>query len=313
MRVLVAADMEGITGIDDFRVCSPPHWAAYNVGCELMTDEVLVAVAALRDAGIDDVVVGDWHMVGANIRRDRLPADVPTHPIADLVTPDGDPSISTAAHGPVDAAVLLGQHASGNSKRGFSSHTLTWGMSVFLDGLPMSEAQIFAQAFAAEETPVLVVAGDDVMLEELGTGEFDDAQLIPTKRALDRARAVSVPTPVAHDQIAAAISRSVEAKISAPPLRDYPAELVVTMDDEELLRRRIGSPEELLQGTAEAFMNSKIAFPYRVVRRIFPAHRDSDCRSVARRLCALALMPIVRRAEVTYLADAGLTAPGGAW
>lgn len=310
MRVLIAADMEGITGIDDFRVCSPTHWMAYNVGCELMTDEVLVAVAALRDAGVDDVVVGDWHMVGANIRRDRLPADVPVHPIADLVTPDGDPSISTAAHGPVDAAVLLGHHASENSKHGFSSHTLTWGMSVFLDGLPMSEAQIFAQAFAAEDTPVLVVAGDDVMLEELGAGEFDAAQLIPTKRALDRARAVSVPTPVAHDRIAAAISRSFDAKTAAPPLRDYPAELVVSMDGEELLRQRIGSPEELLHGTAEAFMKSKIARPYRLVRRIFPAHRGSDWRSVARRLCALALMPIVRRAEVTYLADGGLMAPG---
>lgn len=312
MRVLVAADMEGITGIDDFRVCSPTHWTSYNVGCELMTDEVLVAVAALRDAGVDDVVVGDWHMVGANIRRDRLPADVSAHSIADLVTPGGDPSISTAAHGPVDAAVLLGQHASENSKRGFSSHTLTWGMSVFLDGLPMSEAQIFAQAFAAEDTTVFVVAGDDVMLGELGAGEFDDAELIQTKRSLDRARAVSIPTAVAHDRIAAAISRSFDAQIAAPPLRDYPAELVVSMDGEELLRRRIGGPKELLQGMTEAFLQSRIARPYRVVRKIFPARRGSDWRLVARRLCALALLPIVRRAEVAYLADGGLMAPGGA-
>ena len=38
-----------------------------------MTDEVLVAVEALRAAGVERISVGDWHMVGTNIERERMP------------------------------------------------------------------------------------------------------------------------------------------------------------------------------------------------------------------------------------------------
>jgi D-aminopeptidase len=48
MNVLIAADMEGIAGIDDCGDCLPSHPASYARGRRLMTDEVLVAVEALH-------------------------------------------------------------------------------------------------------------------------------------------------------------------------------------------------------------------------------------------------------------------------
>ena len=50
MKVLIAADMEGIAGIEDYGECLPSHAAAYARGRRLMTDEVLAAVGALRAA-----------------------------------------------------------------------------------------------------------------------------------------------------------------------------------------------------------------------------------------------------------------------
>ena len=41
--VLIAADMEGIAGIEDYGDCLPSHPAAYARGRRLMTDEALVA------------------------------------------------------------------------------------------------------------------------------------------------------------------------------------------------------------------------------------------------------------------------------
>jgi len=35
-----------------------------------MTDEVLVAIEALRAGGAERISVGDWHMVGTNVERD---------------------------------------------------------------------------------------------------------------------------------------------------------------------------------------------------------------------------------------------------
>ena len=53
MNVLIAADMEGIAGIDAAGDCLPAHRAAYAHGRRLMTDEVLVAIDALRAGGVE--------------------------------------------------------------------------------------------------------------------------------------------------------------------------------------------------------------------------------------------------------------------
>jgi D-aminopeptidase len=74
VNVLIAADMEGIAGIEDYRDCLPSHPAAYARGRRQMTDEVLVAIEALRAGGAERISVGDWHMVGTNVERERMPA-----------------------------------------------------------------------------------------------------------------------------------------------------------------------------------------------------------------------------------------------
>jgi hypothetical protein len=84
MNVLIAADMEGIAGIEDYRDCLPSHPSAYVRGRRQMTDEVLVAIEALRAGGAERISVGDWHMVGTNVERERMPEGVAVRPIADL-------------------------------------------------------------------------------------------------------------------------------------------------------------------------------------------------------------------------------------
>src|SRR6476619_7751285 len=98
--------MEGIAGIEDYRDCLPSHPAAYARGRRQMTDEVLVAIEALRAAGAERISVGDWHMVGTNIERERMPAGVEVRRIADLALTEADASMSRAAGGgKVDAVV----------------------------------------------------------------------------------------------------------------------------------------------------------------------------------------------------------------
>jgi len=124
--VLIAADMEGIAGIEGYGDCLPSHPSAYARGRKLMTDEVLVAVKALRDAGVDRISVGDWHMVGTNVERERMPEGIEVRSIADLALAEADPSIARAHGGPLDAVVMIGHHARTTSPRGFSSHTFVW-------------------------------------------------------------------------------------------------------------------------------------------------------------------------------------------
>ncbi len=153
MNILIAADMEGIAGIDDSGDCLPSHPSAYASGRKLMTDEVLVAIEALRKGGAERISVGDWHMVGTNIERERMPAGVEVRPIADLALAEADPSMTKANGGPLDAVVMLGHHASTPNPRAFSSHTFIWEMEVLLDGESLSEVQVYAQGLAAEGIP----------------------------------------------------------------------------------------------------------------------------------------------------------------
>lgn len=306
MNILIAADMEGIAGIEDCGDCLPSHPAAYARGRRLMTDEVLVAIEALRAAGAERISVGDWHMVGTNIERERMPAGVEVRPIADLALAEADPSMTKANGGPLDAVVMLGHHAATPSPQGFSSHTFIWEMEVLLDGESLSEVQVYAQALAAEGIPVLVASGDRWLLEELGEGELGDAELVATKEGLGRARARSRDIASVHRELADAIAAAMAAgsTLRPPPARSYPAELRITAEGEELARTTVAAPDDLLTAIATVFRSSQVSREYRQLAKLLPAGHDSRARAIRRRLGSIVATPVMRSKERRWLARA---------
>jgi D-aminopeptidase len=301
MNVLVATDMEGIGGIDDYRECLPSHPAAYARGCRLMTEEALAAIEALREGGVEGrISVGDWHMVGTNLERDRLPADV--RPIADLALDEAEPTMSKAHGGRLDAVVLLGHHASTRNPRGFCSHTFVWEMEVTLDGDPLNEVQVYAQALAAEGVPVLVASGDRWMLEELGADELGGAALVPTKEGQGRARARSYDLRASRAELAAAISAALARMPVPPPARSYPAELRIVFEGEELARRTVAGAADLLVEIAAVFRGSpQVEREYRQLAKLLPASSPSRMRRAHRRLGAVLATPAMLGKERGWL------------
>ena len=302
MNVLIAADMEGIAGIDDYGDCLPSHPAAYSRGRRLMTEEVLVAVDALREAGVERISVGDWHMVGTNIMRERMPAGVEVRPIADLALVEDDPSFTKAAAGPLDAVVMIGHHASTPNPRAFCSHTFVWEMEVLLDGESLSETRVYAQGLAAEGIPILVAAGDRWMLEELDEGELGSARLVTAKEGQGRARAQSRDVGAVRAELAEAIRAALAAPMSPPPTRSYPAELVITAEGEELVRTTVAEPADLLGTIATVFRTSQVSREYKQLAKLLPAGHESHLRDLHRRLGGLLATPVMRSKERQWLA-----------
>ena len=305
MNVLIAADMEGIAGIEDYGECLPSHPRAYARGRRLMTDEVLVAVEALRAGGVEGISVGDWHMVGTNVERERMPAGVEVRPIADLALVEAEPSMTKAHGGPLDAVVMLGHHARTPSPRGFCSHTFIWGMEVLLDGEQLSEVQVYAQGLAAEGIPILVAAGDRWLLEETDEGELGSARLLATKEGEGRARARSTDPTTAHNELRSAIGAALAAPQQAPPARSYPAELVVRVEGEEIARTTVAEPADLLTEIATVFRTSQVSREYRQLAKLLPPDHDSRPRALQRRLGSLLATPVMRSKERQWLAAAG--------
>lgn len=302
MNILIAADMEGIAGIDDYGDCLPSHPSAYARGRRLMTDEVLAAIEALRAGGAERISVGDWHMVGTNIERDRMPAGVEVRPIADLALVEADPSMTKANGGPLDAVVMLGHHASTPNPRAFCSHTFIWEMEVLLDGESLNEVQVYAQGLAAEQIAVLVASGDRWMLDELGEGELGGARLVAAKEGLGRARAHSRDIGLVRSELADAIATAMEAAPQPPPARSYPAELRIVAEGEELARTTIASPGELLTAIASVFRSSQVSREYRQLAKLLPSGHDSRGRALQRRLGSIVATPVMRSKERSWLA-----------
>jgi D-amino peptidase len=303
VNVLIAADMEGIAGIEDYGDCLPSHPRAYARGRKLMTDEVLAAVEALRAGGAQTISVGDWHMVGTNVERGRMPAGVEVRPIADLALAEADPSMTKAHGGPLDAVVMLGHHARTPSPQGFCSHTFVWEMEVLLDGEQLSEVQVYAQGLAAEGIPVLVAAGDRWLLEELNEGELGSARLLATKEGQGRARARSKDPAAVHAELAEGIAAALSGPLQSPPARSYPAELVIRVEGEEIARTSVAEPGELLTAIATVFRSSQVSREYRQLAKLLPADHDSRLRSLQRRLGSLLATPVMRSKERAWLAS----------
>jgi D-aminopeptidase len=303
VNVLIAADMEGVAGIEHYGDCLPSHPRRYARGRRLLTDEVLVAVEALRDGGAGTISVGDWHMVGTNVERERMPAGVLVRPIADLALNEAEPSIAKAHGGPLDAVVMIGHHARTPSPRGFCSHTFIWGMEVLLDGEQLSETQTYAQALAAEGIPILVAGGDRWLLEETVEGELGSARKIVTKEGLGRARARSLAPAAAHAHLREAIAEAMAGPLQPPPARSYPAELVIRVEGEEIARTTVADPADLLTEIATVFRAPQVSKEYRQLAKLLPPE-SSPLRSLQRQAGSLLATPVMRGKERAWLATA---------
>jgi D-aminopeptidase len=302
VNVLIAADMEGIAGIEDYRDCLPSHPVAYARGRRQMTDEVLVAIEALRAGGAERISVGDWHMVGTNIERERMPAGVEVRPIADLALNEDEPSMAKAHGGPLDAVAMIGHHAKTPSERGFCSHTFIWGMEVLLGGDSLSETQTYAQALAAEDVPILVAAGDRWLLEGMREGELGSARLVTTKEGEGRGRASSIEPADAHVALRDAIAGALAGPLGPPPARDYPAELVIKVEGTEIARTTVADPAELLTAVATVFRTSQVSKEYRQLAKLLPSGHDSRLRALQRRAGSLLATPTMLGKERDWLA-----------
>jgi D-aminopeptidase len=302
VNVLIAADMEGVAGIEHYGACLPSHPAMYAEGRRQMSDEVLVAIEALRKGGAGRIAVGDWHMVGTNVERGRMPAGVEVRPIADLALVEAEPSMAKANGGPLDAVVFVGHHASTPNPRAFCSHTFIWEMEVLLDGESLNEVQVYAQGLAAEGVPVLAATGDRWMLEELNAGELGDASLVATKEGLGRGRARCYDPAATHAELAAAIGAALAGSPAPPPAREYPAELRILAEGEELARTTVAEPAELLTEIATVFRTSQVSREYRQLAKLLPSEHGSRPRAVRRRLGSLLATPVMRAKERRWLA-----------
>lgn len=157
MRIVLSADMEGISQIrdlDELLAWRPQYW---ETGRARMTDDVVAAATGLLQGGATEVVVLDNHFSGnpCNVIADRLPAGarIATWNVFDL------PALA------VDGMLQVGYHPRRNVA-GFAPHTYVPGLRLSIGDEDIGESH--GRAWAAN-TRLLGIIGHAAHGDTLGS------------------------------------------------------------------------------------------------------------------------------------------------
>jgi D-amino peptidase len=227
MQVLIAADMEGISGVVHWDQVDPKH-KEYDRFRKLMTGDVNAAVRGAYEGGAGEVVVADGHNAGRNILIEEL------DPRARLNS--GSPSPFAMVQG-VDAgphgAMFIGYHARVGSQNAILDHT--WSSSVvagvWLNGQPVGEIGWNAAVCGHFEVPVLLVSGDQTACAEAAE-LMGEIETVAVKQAGGRMAAECLTPEVAQERIFDAARRAVQRLLAGDAPRPLRLELPITLQVE---------------------------------------------------------------------------------
>ncbi|MFQ6037382.1 MAG: M55 family metallopeptidase [Candidatus Aminicenantales bacterium] len=228
LKVFISVDMEGVSGVIHWEDVSR-NGKDYGLFRRLMTDEANAAVEGALAAGASKITVRDSHGSARNILPDRL------HPAARLIRDWSDTPLSMmeGIDSSFDAVIFIGYHARANTPDAVLDHTMTGSISsVTLNGKPMPEAGINAWIAGSFGVPVVLVAGDRAVCEQVKE-LLGNIETVVVKEGIGQAAIMLHPKKACElikEKTMAALSRLDTFK---PYKIDPPYTMVVTFKDEE--------------------------------------------------------------------------------
>lgn len=236
MKLLIAVDMEGITGVVNWNQVDPSH-PEYQRFRRLMTADVNAAVEGASQAGVETIVVADGHSGGENILIEELDSR------ARLNT--GSPSQFAMVQGidqAVDAVFFVGYHARMGTPAAILDHT--WSnarvQNVWVNGRPVGEIGLNAALCGHFGAPVLMITGDQAANAEAADW-ITGIENVVVKQATSRTTAEVLPPAVTHARIREAAARAVQnfqaGICPAPVSLQTPVTIVVEFHNSDLANR----------------------------------------------------------------------------
>jgi D-amino peptidase len=220
MKILIAADMEGISGVVHWDHVDSQH-TEYQRFRRIMTGDVNAAIRGAFEGGADEVIVADGHDSARNILVEEL------DPRARLNS--GTPAPLSMVQGVdqgVDGAMFVGYHARSGAPNAILDHT--WSserlVNVWLGGRLVGESGLNGAVCGHFNVPVIMISGDQTVCAEAveWLGSLETAVV---KQASGRMAAECLPVTVAQQKIQAAAARAagrLRAGQAPPPFKLSP-------------------------------------------------------------------------------------------
>jgi D-amino peptidase len=248
MKILIATDMEGITGVTTWDQVTPGH-AEYARFRKLMTEDVNAAVRGAFDAGTHEVIVADGHWNGSNILIEELDSR------AKLNT--GSPSPFSMMQGideNIDGVMFIGYHARNGSPNAILDHT--WSSktvaNVWLNDVLTGEYGLNAAVAGHFGVPVIMVSGDQTACSQV-TELLGSVETAIVKRASSRFAAECLAPEVTREMICLnaerAVQRLAQGNVPEPFVLDTPITVTVEFFTSDMADRATRIPSTKREGT----------------------------------------------------------------
>jgi len=242
MKLLIAVDMEGTSGVTTWDQVTPGHaeWQRFR---RIMTADVNAAIAGAYLGGVDEIVVSDGHWNGDNLLIDEL------DPRARLNT--GSPSPWSMVEGlneGVDAAFFIGYHARNGTAHAILDHT--WSAArvhnLYINGRVSGETGLNGSLCGHFGVPVLLLSGDQTVGVEAREW-IAGIETVTTKIAHGRWSAEVFPPEIVQEKLRVAaetaLRRFLKGEGPKPIQPTYPVTITL-----ELVGSDMGDKAALLPG-----------------------------------------------------------------
>jgi D-amino peptidase len=261
MRVLIACDMEGISGVVHWDQVSPKH-AEYARFRQIMTDEVNAAIDGALDGGATDIIVTDGHNNGRNIVIEQL------HAPARLVSGSPAPLSMVQGAADVDVAFFIGYHARAGTLNAVLCHTWTDEVrGVWLNERAVGEIGLNAAVCGHFNVPIGLVTGDAAAVHE-AIDLLGPLETVAVKQALSRMSALCHPVAENHRAIRAAAQQALAAR-PMPLKMETPIRLKVELNRPDQADRAARLPGLVrLDGTRVEWLGRDMLEVYSAFRGI---------------------------------------------
>ncbi len=261
MKILIATDMEGITGVTTWDHVTPGH-AEYGRFRRLMTQDVNAAIRGAAEAGADEIIVADGHWNGSNILIEEL------DPRARLNS--GSPSPLSMMQGideSVDGVFFVGYHARNGTPNAVLDHT--WSSktvaNVWLNNILTGEYGLNAALAGHYGVPVILATGDQTACAQV-IDLLGDIEVAIVKQATGRFAAECLAPQVSQEMIymsaARAAGRLVEGDVPDPFVLDAPVRVSVEFFTSDMADKASKIPFTQREGTRVSFSAEEMATAY---------------------------------------------------
>ena len=162
MKVYIATDLEGISGVTVWEQTRDRTTQLYQQARCLLTREVNAAVQGCLHGGATEVIVLDGHGGGFNFVPEEM------HTGATWVTGPGRPDAHCGLDATCHAAIFVGYHAMAGTPNAVLCHTQSslGGNRYWYNGRESGEIAQSAICCGHHGVPVVMVAGDEAACRE---------------------------------------------------------------------------------------------------------------------------------------------------